>query len=250
MSIIILQHSDTPTGGAGRLATTLRDNGFPLDWRRADLQHPLTGVPADLDNVHGLLVLGGPQMVTDVDKLPWLAAEVQFILAAHNAQLPIIGVCLGAQLIAHALGGKVDWKEKPALGFHTLSLNPLGQTDVLFSGIQWQHPQFFSCSQEVKQLPPAAITLASAASADGNLTANAAFRVGLRTIGFQYHPECDRPQLDALVASSGDALTKAGANPADIARQIDAGYDTYARMGDRLALNLVTYLFPSHLRRM
>jgi len=252
MSIIIFQHSPTQVGGAGRLATTLRDNGFKLDFRRADLHpaDPALGVPADLDNVHGVVILGGPQMVTDIENLPWLAAEAAFVKSAHEAALPVIGICLGAQLIAKALGGVVDWKDKPAMGMQPLSINPLGQTDVLFGGIQWQHPQFFSCSQEIKQLPTGATVLATAAGgASSSPTPIAAFRVGVRTVAFQYHPECDRPQLEALVASSAAGMAKAGLSSGDVMAQVDAHYSTYARVGDRLALNLVTYLFPLTLRK-
>lgn len=240
MSIIILQHSDTNIGGAGRLAAALRDHGFPLDFRRPDMNglNPDTGIPSDLDDVHGLVVLGGPQMVTDIDKTPWLAKEAELIKSAHEAGIPVIGICLGAQLIGHALGGKVDWKEKPAYGMQRVSLNPAGQTDTLVAGIQWNHPQFFSCSQEVKQLPPGAMNLGSAPG-----TQHAVFRVGLRTVAFQYHPECDRPQLDEFVKNGGDAMAKAGITAAEATSQIEANYAAYARLNDRLCTNLIHYLF-------
>ncbi len=247
MSIIILQHAENNVGGAGRLAACFRDHGFRLDIRRPDLHGTdrLLGVPADLDNVHGLVILGGPQMVTDIEKLPWMAAEVELVKAAHAAAVPVIGICLGAQLIAHALGGKVDWKEKPAFGMQTLSLNVTGQTDALVSGMQWNHPQFFSCSQEVKQLPPGSSNLGSAPG-----TSNAIFRVGMRTVAFQFHPECDRPQLDALLGSGGEGMAKAGLTLQEGTAQVEKAYGTYARVNDRLCVNLITYMFNLGLRTM
>lgn len=242
MSIIIFQHSDI--GGPGRLGACLRDHGFRLDIRRPDLHpsDPLKGVPADLDNVHGLIILGGPMMVSDIDKTPWLQAESALLKQAHEARIPVIGICLGAQLIAHTLGGKVDWKEKPAIGMAPVSINTTGQTDTLLAGIAWSHPQFFSCSQEVKQLPPGAMLLASAPG-----TTNAVFKVGLRTVAFQYHFECDQPMLQALSTEccGGGAGEKACVTPADLAGQIERDYANYARLSDRQCVNLATYLFPS-----
>lgn len=243
MPIIVFQHSDT--GGPGRLGATFRDHAFSLDIRRPDKHgmDPKLGIPADLDNVHGIISLGGPQMVTDIATLPWLAAEAAMIKSAHEAGIPVIGICLGAQLIGHALGGQVDWKDKPAMGMQTQSINVSGQVDTLLNGIMWNHPAYFTCSQEVKKLPPGAMNLASAPG-----TPHAIFRVGLRTVAFQSHPECDRPMLDALIKDDSDALAKAGLTRGDVTAGIEQHYGIYARMGDRLSLNLATYLFPLSMR--
>lgn len=239
MPILILQHSDH--GGPGRLGACLRDHGFRLDFRRPD-QHaadPRKGVPPDLDGVQGLVILGGPMMVTELDKTPWMQAEAALIEQAHETRVPMVGICLGAQLIAQTLGGEVDWKEKPMIGMSRVSVNTTGQVDTLFAGIAWYHPQFFSCSQEVKQPPPGSTLLASAPG-----TPNAAFRVGLRTAAFQYHFECDRPMLDQLGKETcGSAGDKACTTTGDLAGQFDRDYETYGRLSDRLCVNLVTYLF-------
>lgn len=244
MAILILQHSDL--GTPGRLGTTLRDHGFRLEFTRPD--QPVTrtnlGVPKDLDGVEGLVIMGGPQNVTDAANYPWMQQELELIRAAHAAELPVVGVCLGAQMIAQALGGAVGFRSTPSLGFDTLRLNTTGQTDTIFAGVAWNHPQFFSCEQEVQKLPPGAVALAGTKSSPV-----AAFRAGLRTFGFLFHPECDQAGLQALAKSSAGIAGKAGVNPEFLEKQISDQYQTYARLSDRLAVNVVAYCFPLERRK-
>lgn len=239
MAILVLQHSDI--GTPGRLGATLRDHGFRLDIRRADLA-PLgsaKGVPPDLDNVHGLVLMGGPQNVTDLEKYPWMAAEMELIRKAHAKQLPVIGICLGAQMIAHALGGAVAPREKPAVGFYPIDVTIPGQTDTLLAGVPWRSHQLFSCGQEVKTPPPGATVVASSKS-----TKVVAYCVGLRTFGSLAHFECDRPMLDALMTSSKSDMAGANTTESEVRVQSDQLYAEYARVSDRLCVNLAGFLFP------
>lgn len=237
MSIIVLQHSES--GTPGRLGATLRDHGYRLDIRRPDLKDK---VPTDLDDVHGLLIMGGPQNVTDIGGLGWMQREVELIKRASDAQLPVIGICLGAQLIAHALGGEVGPREKPSIGFSTVHLNTAGQVETMLSGLAWDHPQVFSCGQEIKALPPGAQLLAGAEGIK-----HVIFRAGLRTYGFINHFECDREMIAALMKSSEREMAAAGTTPGGVAAEVEASYAVYARQSDRLCVNLATYTFP--LRR-
>ena len=238
MNILVFQHSDH--GHAGRLASTLRERGVKLDIRRADLfgQDSRRGVPATLDGFDGVIMMGGAGFVTDAPSTPWMQWQGACIRHAHESGLPLVGVCLGAQMIGQVLGGVVDFKASPAAGMHLTRLTGAGPLDVAFSGIAWDHPQFFSCSQEVKQLPPGAVLLASAPG-----TQHAAFRVGPTTYAFQYHPECDRGMLDGLIGESGSAFAKAGVGPEAAAAQIEREYAFYDRVGCRLMENLANFIF-------
>lgn len=237
--ITILQHSDI---GAGRIAAALRDHGFRLDIRRVDLAAAEGGraVPPDLDNVDGVVSLGGPQNVGD--PLPWLEEEAAFLRKAHAAKLPVIGICLGAQLLAHALGGKVGRMERPEVGFHRLLINPAGQIETIFAGIAWESPQLQTHGFEVKELPPGAMLLASSKQCRVQ-----AFKVGLRSYGFQFHPEADMPMVERYIAQSAEEMRAAGLTAAEFKAQAERDYADYARLSDRLAVNIVTYAFPYSL---
>ncbi|GAB4385493.1 MAG: glutamine amidotransferase [Phycisphaerales bacterium] len=236
-NIVVLQHGKH--GGPGRLGLTLRDHGFRLDVRRVDLPADAGGrpVPKDLDNVHGVLALGGAQNVDEAH--PWLKPEMEFLKQAHEAGLPVVGICLGAQMIAQALGGEVGRMERPEAGFAPVDLLFPAQTDVLFSGISWRSWQFHSHAYEVKELPPGATLLASSERCRVQ-----AFRVGMRTIGIQYHPEYDRAMIEAGFANSQALFAGANITVDELSRQADRHYAEYARLGDRLALNLAQYCFP------
>ncbi len=242
MSIVCLEHF--VRGGPGRIGLTFRDHGFVVDSRRADLNSigSRVGVPTDLDNIQGLIIMGGPQNVTDIERYPWMQAEVDLIRKAHAAEVPIIGVCLGSQLIAHALGGKVAPRASPAIGFYPMSLSAAGQTEPLLAGVPWTSPQLFSCGQEITELPPGATILASTP-----VNKHSMFRVGLRTFASLAHFECDRPYVNLLMAASKDQMPAAGVNPDLISAQIDRDYALYTRASDRICVNLAAYLFP--LRR-
>lgn len=238
MAIVVFQHGEHV--GPGRFGVTFRDHGFSLDIRRLDLPAAKGGkpVPTDYDNVDGVISLGGEQNIGE--PYPWLEGEAAFIRGAHERQLPVIGICLGSQLVAHALGGQVAQMQTPEVGFHTVSLNPVGQVDPLLAGIAWDSPQFSSHGYEIKQLPPGATLLGSSKGCKVQV-----YRVGLRTIGLQYHPECDRAMIDAF-CSSCSLMPRLGLTKSDIAAQAAKHYEMFARLADRLCINLATLLFPKH----
>lgn len=244
MAIVVFQHWDA--GTPGRLGHTLRDHGFVLDVRRVDLPAAEGGrpVPVDLESVQGVVVLGGPQNVTDMDRYPWMQAEAEYVRGAHALGIPVVGICLGAELIAWALGGEVGPRSRPLVGFHPCVLTASGQVEAVLAGIRWRHPQLFSCGQEVRQAPSGSVVLAGTP-----IMPVQAFRVGLRTFGFMFHFECDRGMVDALLNEEPEVLASAGVSAEEVRRQADDHYAEYARLSDRLCVNLATLCFPS-LRRL
>ena len=98
MAILVIQHSKI--SDPGHLGTALRQHGQKVRTVRIDLGQPL---PADLDDVHGVVSLGGPQSANGNDA--WNAPELELMREAHARQVPVLGICLGAQMLAKALGG-------------------------------------------------------------------------------------------------------------------------------------------------
>lgn len=236
--ILVVQHSGV--GGPGRLGVTLRDHGFRLDIRRPDLpaEKGGTGLPSSLAGYGGLVVLGGPQNVDQPHA--WMAGEMELIRAAHRAELPVVGICLGAQLIGEALGGKVGRMEGgPEVGFGPVKLTVPAQTHTMMSGVPWTAPMFHSHSYEVQQMPSGAVLLASSDRCKVQ-----AFAVGMRTFGFQFHLEVDQPMINALLKLDHDQLAHAGLTQEQVAQQADAQYARFATIADRLCVNLVSYAFP------
>src|SRR5437588_7418572 len=109
-SAFILQH--VPYEGPGRIVPVFRDFGMPTEVRRL---YAGDEVPTDLDELRVLVVLGGPMSVADVgtEKYPFLAKEVELIKRVIAHDRPMLGICLGAQLLAHAAGAKVHPNVKP-----------------------------------------------------------------------------------------------------------------------------------------
>src|SRR5690606_448891 len=131
------------------------------------------------------------------DKYGWIEKECAFIRGAHERGLPVIGVCLGAQMIAKALGGTVEKAAQREAGFVDVDLLPVAHTDTILAGIAWKAPQFSLHRYEVTELPAGGVRLAKSEHC-----ANQAFRVGMRTYGFQYHFEADRPMMNELLADA------------------------------------------------
>ncbi len=237
-TILVFQHGPSQT--PGRLGMTLRDHGFKLDIRRVDLPTDQCGhpVPTDLDNIHGVITLGGTQNVGDPH--PWMAKELDFLKAAHEAQLPLFGICLGHQLIARALGGEIGKMDTPEAGFCPVDIQVPGQTHPILAGMPWRHHQFQTHAHEVKALPAGATLLASSDKCKVQ-----AFTAGVRTFGFQFHMELDRPAIDTFLKEQAGLFTNAGLDANAVSAQADKHYEMFARASNTLALNITTLGFAT-----
>ena len=232
MALVVFQHSGRED--AARLGQVLQGYGHRLRVIRRDAGQTM---PPDLDDVAGVISLGGPMNVDQADAYPWMAAEMDYLMAAHLAGLAVVGVCLGAQLLAAARGGGVRAMPEPEVGWHHVRLSFPGTIDPVLAGIPWNTCQFHLHGQEVAELPPGATPLASSQKCKAQ-----AFRIGLKTYAFQYHFEWEKADIAAF--SQDGLVARAGTSADQIAQDAVRHYDDYRHLGDRLCENIAQLLFP------
>ena len=179
MRILVFQHVDVEHPAIFR--DFLAEDGIAWDAVELDAGEP---VPA-LDGYDQLWVMGGPMDTWEEDQHPWLRAEKAAIReAVRRRRMPYLGVCLGHQLLAAALGGHVGKSAEPEVGVLEVELTDAGRHDPLFEHIGARFKALQWHSAEVQASPPKAIVLARSP-----LCAVQAMRVGRHAYGLQYHCE-------------------------------------------------------------
>ncbi|NTV64237.1 MAG: type 1 glutamine amidotransferase [Oscillochloris sp.] len=186
-----------PFEGIGSIEAWLNANGYAITstkfFESAELPDPQA---IDL-----LVVMGGPMSVNDEQELPWLVAEKAFVRECITAGKAVLGICLGAQMIASALGAKVfanpakeiGWLPIQAVAPGDESLFSFPPTAVVF---HWHGETF--------DLPAGAVRLAMSEAC-----ANQAFQLGRRVIGLQFHLETTPQLANGIVVNCGDELVPA-----------------------------------------
>ena len=174
-----------------------------------------------------LVVMGGPMGVHDEGVHPWLAVEKLAIRAAIDAGKRVLGVCLGAQLIAAALGARVYRNAHPEIGWMPIELTPEGLESPLF-GFLDRSLLVFHWHRDTFDLPPGALHLARSGAC-----ANQAFSYNGRVLGLQFHLESTPASVRDLVTHCADEIRPApyiqGAD-----RLLAAGPADYERIGRAL----------------
>jgi GMP synthase (glutamine-hydrolysing) len=178
--------------GPGTIARVLADRGIDVTVVRLDQGAPLPAA----DGIDGLVVMGGPMGVHDDVAHPWLAGERGLIGEAVGAGLPVLGVCLGAQQLAAALGAEVTTGPGSEVGPGSVELTPDGRRDPVFGpeyrGLSGTSVPCVHWHQDTFALPEGAVHLAGTRAFP-----HQAFRVGRRAYGLQFHVEVD----DGLAAA-------------------------------------------------
>jgi len=159
-----------------------------------------------LDRYKGLIVLGGPMNVEDRDQRAHLQTEIDVIGEALAQGKPVLGICLGAQLLAHALGGVVRRHTTSEIGWYELATTEAGRSDPVLAPLGGLAP-IFQWHGYTFDLPDGATHLART-----NTCENQAFRHGDNAYGFQFHLEMDGPLIDRWLnlPSYRDDLIAAG----------------------------------------
>lgn len=185
MNAHFFQH--VPYEGIGNIESWLNAHGYKISstqfYKSAQLPDP--------EQVDLLIIMGGPMSVNDEDVNPWLVAEKQFIRNCIEAGKAVLGICLGSQLIASALGAKVYRNSEKEIGwFPVMGIEPPDSSTFrfpyTFEVFHWHGDTF--------DLPKSAILLASSEA-----TKNQAFQLGKSTIGIQFHPEATPSLLNEML---------------------------------------------------
>ncbi|MDY7014263.1 MAG: glutamine amidotransferase [Cyanobacteriota bacterium] len=200
------------TSNPGKVGTILRDRGYPLD-----LCCPATGaeLPRNLEPYAGAIVFGGPMSAND-EHLPFIRSELDWLPNVLDAEIPFLGICLGAQLLARVLGAEV--------APHPEGLAEIGYFPIRFLGTELGADlvlprAMYHWHQEGFELPAATVKLA-----EGEMFPNQAFRYAQKVYGFQFHPEITFSIVTHWTRAGSDKLSMPGAQPREEQRRKHALY--------------------------
>lgn len=224
MRAICLTH--VPFEGPGAFATALTAQGVSLDRYLV----PQDGLPKDGGDL--LIVMGGPMSVNDSDS--WIAEETALIRSALQAGTPVIGVCLGSQLMAKALGATVRPGKALEIGMTPIRLTQDGTDDPVFGSC----PETFDVFEwhgEVFNLPNDCVALAGS-----DVAPLQAFRYGSRAYGLLFHLEMEEDGLDSLCRECAPDLIKAGTTALQVRAAALPRLPQLHRMAGRLIDHLLS----------
>lgn len=214
--VAIFRHS--PTEGPGYFATYLDARGIPWRLIALDAGEP---VPAGPDAFSGLVFMGGPMSVND--DLPWIPKVVDLIRAGVAADIPVLGHCLGGQLMSKALGGKVGRNPVKEIGWGEIQIadNPVahewfGPDLHKFESFHW-HGETFS-------IPEGAIRIMG-----NRVCENQGFVVG-KNLGMQCHVEMTEQLIDSWCESGAEEIAGSKTSPA-----VQSAEQMKEKMKERLA---------------
>jgi len=262
--VVILQH--VPFETPGRIVTQLRDFGIPTD-----IRHLYKGdeVPSDLDDIRMLIVMGGPMGVADIGnaKYPFLAKELDLLKRCVQQDRATLGICLGAQLLAHAAGAKIYPNARPGatpdapatplpeLGWFPVTFPFPGGTEPIVMGMHdgammfhWHNDTFdlprLPAPPNAPPPPAPPPPTGNALLSSSKSCKNQAFRFKTRLFGFQYHFELTEADIGKILSAAkedpGSAIGTDGESK--ILEDTKKYYAQYSRLGDRLIRNFVQFL--------
>ncbi|EDP64987.1 glutamine amidotransferase [alpha proteobacterium BAL199] len=196
--IVVHQKHSTP----GRVGELLEARGYTLDRLCPCLDHPL---PPDPSEYAAVVVFGGPMSANDDHCLAGIGREIDYTNRVLDSGVPYLGICLGAQILARALGGSVTPHPQNHVEVGYTRVEPVPGAEELF-----EHSRFFyQWHREGFEMPRGATPLATGTGA----FPNQAFRVGEKVYGLQFHPEITLAMIHRWNLGGGHRLHLPGAQP-------------------------------------
>jgi GMP synthase-like glutamine amidotransferase len=218
MRVLAVVHS--PDAGPELFAEVLADEGHELvEW---DIR--LQGSPPH--DVDAVMVFGGDQNVGEEVQHPWLHEEYDALRRWVDSSTPVLGVCLGAQTLAHAFGARVEPAHETLAGFYETELTEDGVRDPVV-GVLPRTFEAFNANAYTFAIPPGAVELATGPVPQ-------AFRIGDRAWAVQFHPEIRRDHVLRWFEDDSTPLS-----PAEVAAQLDEKLPAWQELGRRLCVAFV-----------
>ena len=214
MKDIILSIQNTEIETLGNFKELFESDGYKIETRHVKKDK----IPEEPDKYAGIVILGGYMSVYET--LPYLNQEQDLIRNANRLQVPLLGICLGSQLIAQALGGKVHKGEQKEIGWFDVVINNEGKNDI-FKGIANENIKVFQWHGDTFKLPNSAILLASS-----NLYPQA-FRLG-NSIGILFHLEVTFHMIHEWTKDYGSEMKEVGVSLDDILDGKKSEFDSLA----------------------
>lgn len=194
--ILIIKHAHSEGPG------TLEDFFRQTDWqvKVAELWQNKS-LPA-VEDCDAVISLGGPMSVYETDKYPFLQKEEVFLKDAIRNEVPVLGICLGAQILAKISGAKISKAAEKEIGWYELMLTENANSDMLFRGLK-NSLDVFQWHEDTFDIPDGATLLATSKACR-----NQAFRFSKCAWGLQFHPEMTEDMLDAWLSHTKEQLEK------------------------------------------
>lgn len=194
-AVIVLQHAAAETAGA--LLPILESAGLTPRTVHVYAGH---AVPREIRDARALVVLGGPMGVYEADAYPHLLHELRLIEHALRDDVPVLGICLGSELLAAALGAAVRPSGRQEIGWYRVDFTPDAARDALFGGIASRPLVALHWHGDVFDLPRGAVPLARSA-----MTKCQAFAFGTSAYGILFHLEVTPPIIDAMIGAESES---------------------------------------------
>jgi GMP synthase (glutamine-hydrolysing) len=218
--VLVLQHAASETPGT--IEDALKSAGLAFDYVRAfeGQQVPLSAAAWS-----ALIVMGGPMGVYETRRYPFLLQETKLIESFLRAQLPVLGVCLGSQLIAASLGANVRKGSRKEIGWHPIELSEKAGNDPLWSG---QPSRFvgYHWHGDIFDLPAGAVSLASS-----HITPVQAYRYGDRAYGLLFHMEVTENQIRGMLNEFAAEIQQEGLSAVEILKQSESFLPPLQKIG-------------------
>jgi GMP synthase (glutamine-hydrolysing) len=213
--VLLIGHDPNETFGVS--PSTLSSSGMTVRMHRSSSDDVLPTI----DDVAGVVVFGGAMNVDMTEEHPYLAEEREFVRDVVSNDIPFLGICLGAQMLARALDGRVYPAGIREIGFNALRPTPEASGDPLLSVFE-DGDMVFHWHEDTFELPHGATLLAR-----GDDVPMQAFRMGERAWGVQFHLEVDRSELELWLKAAGEDVVRAwGSTTGQLIQEADGHLDT------------------------